>query len=267
VPRTRPEAWPALAALALALLLMQVGARLALAASASPDVLVAAIVSASAFVAVAVAGARLSRRALPAPLRFGPSTASAAGVATAVIGMVGLSVALGSAADAIGLGGGDTAENVARALSDATPGRRALAVAAVAVVPGVAEETFFRGLVQTRLVARWGRWPGIAATAAAFGLVHLDVIQGSLAALAGLFLGWVTERFESIRPSIAAHATNNAIFVVLAPWMAPGALPRSGEAVAACLGAAVFACAVALLRSGRAVRASEHRDAPHERSA
>jgi membrane protease YdiL (CAAX protease family) len=232
---------------------MQAGAlvvaRFARTATGAPDVTVAAILSSSAFAVVAVAGAFISRRALPSPLRAGPSSASAAGVAAAVIGMVGLSVALGSAADAMGLGGGETAERVSRALADATAGRRVLAVAAVAAVPGVAEETFFRGLVQTRLVARWGRWPGIAATAAAFGLVHLDLVQGSLAALAGLFLGWITERFGSIRPSIAAHASNNAIFVALAPWMSPGALPRSGNALAACAGGAVFAGAVALLRS------------------
>jgi membrane protease YdiL (CAAX protease family) len=246
---------------------MQGIARLAFVAGAPADVTSAALVSASAFAVVALAGASLSRRSLAAPLRLGPSRATAAGVAAAVIGMLGLSLALGSAAEVLGLGGGGTMERIARALADLAPGRMALAVAALAVAPGVAEEIFFRGLVQTRLVARWGRWPGIAAAAVAFGLVHLDPVQGSLAALAGLFLGWIAERFEGIRPSVAVHAANNTLFIVLAPWMSRGVRSPAGDLAVVGAGVGVFACALAFLRSSRAVRASEHRDAPHERPA
>jgi membrane protease YdiL (CAAX protease family) len=246
---------------------MQGVARVALAFGATLDVTGAALVSASVFAAVAAAGAWLGRRALPAPLRLGPSRASAAGVAAAVAGTVGLSVALGSASEMLGLGDGGTTERIARLLSGATPTRIVLAVAAIAVAPGAAEEAFFRGLVQTRLVARWGRWPGVVASAVAFGVVHIDPVRGSLAALAGLFLGWVAERFESIRPTAAAHAANNAVFLALAPWMSAGAMSTAGQIATLAGGFAVFACATAFLRSRYALRSSEHRDAPHERPA
>jgi membrane protease YdiL (CAAX protease family) len=147
--------------------------------------------------------------------------------------MVGLSLTSGTALELLGLRGGHgTMDQIARALSSAGPSRLPLYLAAIAIAPAIAEETFFRGLLQTRLVARWGRWPGIALSATAFGFIHLDPVQGSVAFLAGLFLGWLAERFESIRPSIAAHATNNALFVALAPWASASASRRMEFALA-----------------------------------
>jgi membrane protease YdiL (CAAX protease family) len=45
--------------------------------------------------------------------------------------------------------------------------------ARLATVIGPAEELFWRGLVQESLMSRFGRWPGAALAAAAYGGVHL----------------------------------------------------------------------------------------------
>jgi membrane protease YdiL (CAAX protease family) len=268
-PRARPAAWPALAAFAVAFLLVQ-AATLALViavaglraggdvqrlaqeaqsfALSAPGVASAALVSAAVLTAVAVVAARLGRGPTADALRLRPSRATAGGIAAAVVGMVGLSLASGTAVELLGLRGGEgTMEQIARALAHVGPSRLPLYVAAIAVAPAIAEETFFRGLLQVRLVARWGRWPGIALGAAGFGLIHLDPVQGSVAFLAGLFLGWLAEGSESIRPSIAAHATNNALFVALAPWASAGA-SRTVELVLASFGCIGLLASVGVLR-------------------
>jgi membrane protease YdiL (CAAX protease family) len=265
-PRARSAAWPALGAFAVAFslvygvttaLVLAVGAlragadvkRVAEEAQAfalsAPGVASAALVSATVLTAVAVGAVWLERRPAFDALRLRRSRATAGGVAASLIGMVGLSLASGTAAELLGLRGEGTMEQIARALSSAGPTRLPLLVVAVAVAPALAEETFFRGLLQTRLVAWLGRWPGIGLSAAAFGIIHLDPVQGSLAFLAGLFLGWVADRFESIRPAVAAHATNNALFVALVPWAPASSISRSAELALA--GALALAASLAFL--------------------
>lgn len=275
--RARPPIWPVYVALFVAFWLVQlatVALVRAVAASragahverlaaeglgfaySAAGVMSAALVSASVFALVAVAGAWLTQRRLVAPLRLGRSTATRGGVVGALVGITGLSLATGAAAELLGLGRGGSMEQIALALSGLTPSRVPLALASIALLPGAAEEMFFRGLMQTGLAARWGRWPGIVLTAAAFGLMHLDPLQGSLAALAGLFLGWVSERFESIRPAMAAHAANNALFVALSSWSAAHEMSRAAEVVAMGAGTVALAGALAFLRSRHALRAS-----------
>lgn len=74
---------------------------------------------------------------------------------------------------------------------------------------GTAEELFFRGYVQTRLVERWGRKAGIAGAATLFGILHFDPIHSLMALLMGLFLGWLAERTGSVRLPIFVHVFNN----------------------------------------------------------
>ncbi len=276
-PRSNVAAWPALVAFGAAFLLVQcaqivlvfaVGAwrahrdssrvgeealRFALSAN---GIMAAAAVSASTFAAVALAASRRPPGGRVAALRLGPSRATGSGVAAAVLGMGGLSVALGTASDLLHLRAEGTMEQIANALSNLPPARLPLALAAIAVAPGVAEEIFFRGLLQRRLVARCGRWRGIALSAAGFGLVHLDPLQGSVAAASGFFLGWVGERLDGVRPTIAAHVTNNALFVALAPWTFGPHLSRAASVAWLGAGCVAFASSVAFLRSRHAVRAS-----------
>ena len=57
--------------------------------------------------------------------------------------------------------------------------------------------------------ARTARVAGIGISALVFGAIHLEWIQGTAAALLGLYLGAVAFRAESIRPAIFCHCCNN----------------------------------------------------------
>jgi membrane protease YdiL (CAAX protease family) len=226
-------------------------------AFSAPGIMAAALVSSVVFVAVALGTARLQTPDVRGRLRLGPSRATATGFVATVLGMAGLSAASGAAADLCGGRGHGTMDVIARALEHQTVGRLFAAVLTVAVAPGIAEEIFFRGLIQTQLKARWGRLPSVLASATCFGLIHFDVVQGSVAFVSGLFLGWVVERFESVRPSIAAHACNNAAFVFLASTGAGGAISRAVAFEAGGVGLAVCAAATAMVRSRLAIRSVE----------
>jgi membrane protease YdiL (CAAX protease family) len=224
-------------------------------AFSAPGLLGAALVSAVVLALVTLVTARLMGGGVASRLSAGPTRARPAGVAAAVVGLAGLSLACGSAAQLAGLGKAGVTESIAQALRSSNPLRIALAVLCIGIAPAFAEEGFFRGLMQTRLRARWRRWPAIVVTALAFGAFHVDPVQGTEAFIAGIFFGWVVDRFGGIRPSIAAHAFNNAMFVVFASLAAsdePGTrLVTVGILVG---GLVVCAGAAALIRSRHAVR-------------
>ncbi len=212
-----------------------------------------ALVNAVILGAAAFGAARLVGRSVVDTLRLGPGRASPLGWIAVTAGLVGLNFAGGTASELLRLRGGGVMDTLALSLRDPTIGRLAAAVLAIGVAPGFAEETFFRGFLQTRLAASWGRWAAIIATAAAFGLIHLDPVQGTLAFVAGLFLGWVTTRLQGIRPSILAHVTNNAIFVGLAAVGSASPGSPSVQIALIAAGACLWGAAVLLLRSPRAL--------------
>jgi membrane protease YdiL (CAAX protease family) len=58
--------------------------------------------------------------------------------------------------------------------------------ARLATIIGPAEELFWRGLVQSALMRRFGRWPGAAMAAAAYGGVHVTSGNFTLLGAAGI---------------------------------------------------------------------------------
>jgi uncharacterized protein len=229
-------------------------------ALSAPGLMGAALVGATALLVVAATAARWMAGGVKARLRVGPSRASAQGVAAAVLGTVGLSLACGSAAQLVRVGEGNVMHALAESLHRSSPLAYAAAIASIGVVPALGEESFFRGLMQTRLAERWPRWAAIATSAAAFGLLHLDPVQGTLAFAIGVYLGWLAERFQGIRPGIVAHALNNVLFVTLACFGSPQAAagtPGRGVSVAV-LVAGLSACvaSIVFLRTPRALRSS-----------
>ncbi|WBH16457.1 CPBP family intramembrane glutamic endopeptidase [Sphingomonas radiodurans] len=72
------------------------------------------------------------------------------------------------------------------------------------------EEYYFRGWLQPALQRGWGRWPGLAASAAAFAVLHLvggattNVSLVSIT-LAGLWFGLLAERSGGLALPIGAH--------------------------------------------------------------
>lgn len=229
-------------------------------ALSAPGLMGAALVGATALLVVAGTAARWMGGGVAARLRIGPSRASWQGVAAAVVGTAGLSLACGSAAQLVRVGEGNVMHALAESLHHASPLTYAAAIASIGLVPALGEESFFRGLMQTRLAERWPRWVAIATTAAAFGLLHLDPVQGTLAFAVGVYLGWVAERFQGIRPGIAAHAVNNVLFVTLACFASPEAAagtPTRGVSVAVLVvGLSACVASVGFLRTPEALRSS-----------
>ena len=90
-----------------------------------------------------------------------------------------------------------------------------------AVIAPVAEESFFRGLLQTFLVGVLrNRWLAIALASIAFGLVHFPQPHavGALVVL-GILIGYVYERTGSLALAVVIHAAFNLKTLV---WVSLG---------------------------------------------
>lgn len=89
----------------------------------------------------------------------------------------------------------------------------------LALVAGVAEELFFRGLLFRRLESVAPARSVVVLTALAFGLAHLDPVHSSAAFLMGLYLGWLRLRTGSVWPGIVAHVFSNGTVVLSHGWL------------------------------------------------
>ncbi|MDY0200562.1 MAG: CPBP family intramembrane glutamic endopeptidase [Bacteroidales bacterium] len=102
----------------------------------------------------------------------------------------------------------------------------------VAIMPAVAEELFFRGLIQKYLV-RWTKrtiW-GVVIAAFIFSAIHMQ-FQGFIPRfLLGMLFGYLYVWSGSIWAPIAAHMANNGIAVVLYYLIAKGVVPSQVDTV------------------------------------
>ncbi|MCC7383363.1 MAG: CPBP family intramembrane metalloprotease [Deltaproteobacteria bacterium] len=119
-------------------------------------------------------------------------------------------------------------------------------VLVMGVLGPVAEELFFRGYVQSRLVDRWGAWVGIGLSALLFALIHIDPMLIVSAAGAGVILGLLFLRTGSVRVTIVAHAANNMLYAL---GVLPGAddLTSGAALVVGVLSTLVFAVGFAAI--------------------
>ena len=85
------------------------------------------------------------------------------------------------------------------------------------------EELFFRGLLMSGLVSRWGAVLGILGQAILFGLVHMGPTDASgnlgvflLIAPLGAMLGFLRYAFKRLGPGMFTHAIYNAVIVTVA---------------------------------------------------
>jgi membrane protease YdiL (CAAX protease family) len=123
-------------------------------------------------------------------------------------------LALGLACGSAGFGAAVLIAFMAGAVAPATPlpspAGAILAGAAIVLLQSGAEEAFFRGWLQPVLCTRWGAWPGLLLTAAAFAALH--IIAGAHGALAvvnlflgGLLFGLLALRTGGLLAPTAAH--------------------------------------------------------------
>ncbi|WP_172196721.1 CPBP family intramembrane glutamic endopeptidase [Niveibacterium sp. COAC-50] len=77
----------------------------------------------------------------------------------------------------------------------------------------VAEEAFFRGLIQRGLATTIGVAPALAIASLLFGLAHLagGPLYAAIAAFAGLGYGWAYQRSARIEAAILCHFALNAV--------------------------------------------------------
>jgi membrane protease YdiL (CAAX protease family) len=86
---------------------------------------------------------------------------------------------------------------------------------AVAVGAPIAEELFYRGLIQGSLVDRFGPVIGIGVSSIIFGAVHLSWIEFAPLTIAGLGFGLLAWKRGRVLPAIIAHITFNTFTLIL----------------------------------------------------
>jgi membrane protease YdiL (CAAX protease family) len=86
----------------------------------------------------------------------------------------------------------------------------------------VAEEIFYRVMLQTRLEALLGRWPALVASSLLFALMHVNRLHdGPVAVMLavivvfnggfGLFVGYLWARYRNLAAIIVAHGAVNSV--------------------------------------------------------
>jgi len=99
----------------------------------------------------------------------------------------------------------------------AGPGWGASIVLSAVVLAPLAEELFFRGMLQSMLRRVIGRpWPAVVITSAAFAAVHFSTLQDIPALFVlSLVLGYNYERTGRLTAAVAIHALFNGIAITL----------------------------------------------------
>lgn len=109
----------------------------------------------------------------------------------------------------------DALEAPARELTDKAEGPGVLVLVLVVVVAApLAEEVFFRGMLQRTLARHLPIWPAMLITSVLFGISHFQALQLPALAAFGLVLSVLAHRTGRLGPSIWAHVGFNATTVV-----------------------------------------------------
>jgi membrane protease YdiL (CAAX protease family) len=161
-------------------------------------------------------------------------------------------------------------------IASATPGEAALMLVSLALLPALCEEALCRGVILRGLLPKFeGRrggafWP-VVISSAFFGMLHVDPLHVTIAALMGVLLGLIAVRTGGLWPAVLCHLLNNVVSILTPRLGGPGLdeVLRRGHAwwlVAA--GAAAFGLGLAgLLRStSRRAPAGSDDDEQHGRA-
>ncbi len=85
----------------------------------------------------------------------------------------------------------------------------------VAVLPGIAEEILFRGVI-THQLSRYSKLEVLVLPSVLFGLAHIEPAQAAGTVFLGLAFGFARLATGSILPAMAAHILNNGLVLSLA---------------------------------------------------
>jgi sodium transport system permease protein len=90
------------------------------------------------------------------------------------------------------------------------------------VLPAIAEELVFRGVLTRALATRFGAFHAVGMSAAVFALYHLLPPQMISTFCLGLALGFLTLRARSVVPAMIVHLLNNTIAIIVTREIVPG---------------------------------------------
>lgn len=102
-----------------------------------------------------------------------------------------------------------------------------IAFLVICAVPAVLEELLFRGAMQAML-RPYGLWLAIVGQAVPFALLHGNLASAFFALAAGVFLGWLAERSDSLLPGMLLHFINNSLAFVQLLLLQSGAQSVAG---------------------------------------
>lgn len=90
-----------------------------------------------------------------------------------------------------------------------------VAVIATVVMAPIAEEIIFRELMSKKLQKLFPFWFANIIQALAFGIYHMNIVQGVYAFFLGLLFGYIAHRMRSVWASVMFHGMVNASGLVL----------------------------------------------------
>ncbi len=114
----------------------------------------------------------------------------------------------------------------------------------IALVPGFAEEMFFRGLVQRCL---GNGLLAILVSGVSFACFHMDPHHVAGVLPVGLYLAWVAARADSTWPTIVAHTINNTLALIATKFLGESVGQDDPNAWIILGGLAVTALAIATI--------------------
>ena len=109
----------------------------------------------------------------------------------------------------------ETLEKYTTLLESLVGGNIIISVISTAVLAPIAEELIFRELMTKRLRQMFPFWIANIIQALAFGVYHMNIVQGVYAFFLGLLFGYIAYRMRSIWASIMLHGIVNASGLVL----------------------------------------------------
>lgn len=190
-----------------------------------PGFLIAGLATQAALIGAALTAAWLSpvpmkqrlRLAVPSlPLHLWIS----ASVATLFFALVGSFLN-----DQLFNGESQTMEQIGEAIRSVPALQAFLTVLGISLVPGLTEEIFFRGYIQSRLLQRWHPVGAIFVSGLFFAAFHLEPAHVVAVFPMGIWLGVVAWVTGSVWPAVLCHTFNNAASCVLAWWLPVGEEP------------------------------------------
>jgi membrane protease YdiL (CAAX protease family) len=135
-------------------------------------------------------------------------------------------------------------------------------IAAIAVLPAVAEEIVFRGALARGLGRDRPAWMAVVISSAVFGIYHLIPAQVCATFLLGCILGFLTLRSRSIVPAIVVHFLNNTIAIIVSRESVPGATAWIGAHPAVMLATAITVLLAGIALAVTAPRPADLEGAP-----